>query len=274
MLTVSRLHSPGPVPVREPDRLPGVLRTLKLTIAYDGTAYAGWQRQAGVDTVQARLEAALAEIEGRGVTVHGAGRTDAGVHAWGQVASFHLEHGIDTRALGLALNAKLPDDIRVRKVQTVPASFHARFLARRKSYRYRINLTPVANPMERRFAWHVADALDLGAMREAGAILIGQHDFAAFQTAATDATVRTTVRTVFDLRIDVEADDIVAIDVVGDGFLRYMVRTIVGTLVDVGLGRRSVGDMAEILTSRTRDRAGRTAPPHGLFLVSVGYSDA
>tara|TARA_B100000749_G_scaffold248989_1_gene213271 strand:- start:472 stop:858 length:387 start_codon:yes stop_codon:yes gene_type:complete len=128
--------------------------------------------------------------------------------------------------------------------------------------------------MERRFAWHVADALDLGAMREAGAVLMGQHDFAAFQTGATDATVRTTVRTVFDFRIDPEADDIVVIKVVGDGFLRYMVRTIVGTLVEVGLGRRSVGDMAEILTSRTRARAGQTAPPHGLFLMSVDYAGA
>jgi tRNA pseudouridine38-40 synthase len=250
------------------------LRTIKLTIAYDGTAYAGWQRQADVDTVQARLEAALAEIEGLAVTVHGAGRTDRGVHAWGQVASFKLEHGIDTDSLSLALNTKLPDDIRIREVRTMPASFHARFLARRKSYRYRINSTPVANPMERRFAWHIADALDLGAMREAGATLIGQHDFAAFQTAAADATVRTTVRTVFDFRIGPETDDIVVIEVVGDGFLRYMVRTIVGTLVEVGLGRRSVGDMAEILTSRTRDLAGQTAPPHGLFLMSVDYSDA
>ena len=256
------------------DRLPGVLRTFKLTLAYDGTAYAGWQRQTGVDTVQARLEAALADIEGRDVTVHGAGRTDAGVHAWGQVASFELEHGIETGALGRALNAKLPDDIRVWKVETMPMSFHARFQARRKSYRYRINRAPVANPMERRYAWYVADALDLEAMCQAGATLIGEHDFAAFQTAATNATVRTTVRTVLDLRIDAAADDIVAIDVIGDGFLRYMVRTIVGTLVEVGLGRRSVGDMAEILTSRIRDRAGRTAPPHGLFLVSVDYSDA
>jgi tRNA pseudouridine38-40 synthase len=250
------------------------LRTFKLTIAYDGTAYAGWQRQAGVDTIQARVEAAVADIEGRAVAVHGAGRTDAGVHAWGQVASFQLEHGIDGRVLGRALNAKLPDDIRVRKVETVPPSFHARFLARGKSYRYRINRTPVANPMERRFAWHIAKTLDLGAMRQAGAMLIGRHDFAAFQTAASDATVRTTIRTVLDLGVDDGSDDIVAIDVAGDGFLRYMVRTIVGTLVQVGLGRRPVAEMAEILASRTRDKAGPTAPPHGLFLVAVDYSSA
>ena len=256
------------------DELPGVVRTFKLSIAYDGTAYAGWQRQAAVDTIQARLESALADIEGRDVTVHGAGRTDAGVHAWGQVASFKLEHGIDTPALGRALNAKLPDDIRCWKVETMLMTFHARYEARRKSYRYRINCTPVANPMERRFAWHVADPLDLATMRQAAAALIGQHDFAAFQTAAADATVRTTVRTVFDLRIERETDGIVTFDIVGDGFLRYMVRTIVGTLVQMGLGRRPVADTAEILRSRTRERAGPTVPPHGLFLMSVDYSDA
>ena len=250
------------------------MRTFKLTVAYDGTDYAGWQRQAGVDTVQARLEAAVAEIEGRDVTVHGAGRTDAGVHAWGQVATVELEHRIDTPALGRALNAKLPGDIRVRDVETAPPSFHVRFGARRKSYRYRINRTTVANPMERRFAWHIDEAMDLGAMRQAATALIGQHDFAAFQTAASDATVSTTIRTVFDLRIVPESDEIVTVDVVGDGFLRYMVRTIVGTLVDVGLGRRAVDDTVEILGSRTRDRAGPTAPPQGLYLVSVNYSDA
>ena len=257
-----------------PNLVPGVLRTIKLTIAYDGTAYAGWQRQADVDTVQARLGAAVAEIEGRDVTVHGAGRTDAGVHARGQVSSFELEHGIDTGALGRALNAKLPDDIRVWRVETAPPSFHARFWARGKSYRYRINTTPVADPMERRFAWHVAEPLDLDAMRQAGATLVGRHDFAAFQTAASDTTVSTTVRTVFDLSIVSESADIVVVNVVGDGFLRYMVRAIVGTLVEVGLGHRPAGDIAEILASLSRARAGPTAPPHGLFLVSVDYSDA
>ena len=248
--------------------------TFKLTVAYDGTGYAGWQRQAGVDTVQARLEAAVAEIEGRRVTVHGAGRTDAGVHAWGQVASFELEHGIDPPALGRALNAKLPDDIRVRIVETMPESFHARFGARWKSYRYRVNRAPVANPMERRFCWHISDPLDLGAMEQAGAHLVGQHDFAAFQTSAGDATVRTTVRTISDLEIVHESDDIIAIDVVGNGFLRYMVRTIVGTLAEVGLGRRPVGDMRRVLGSLRRDQAGPTAPAHGLVLVSVNYLDS
>ena len=250
------------------------MRTFKLTIAYDGTSYAGWQRQADIDTVQARLEDALAEFEGGAVTVHGAGRTDAGVHARGQVASFSMRHTIDVDALWRALNAKLPEDVRVVRVEAASESFHARYQARRKTYRYRISQGPVADPMERRFAWHVPEMLDLAAMDRAGAALVGRHDFAAFQTAAGDADVRSTVRTILDLRVWPESAEIVAVDVTGDGFLRYMVRTITGTLVDVGLGRRPESEMADILASRSRDRAGVTAPPHGLCLLAVDYTNA
>ena len=245
-----------------------------MTIAYDGTSYSGWQRQANVDTVQARLEDALGEIEGRAVTVHGAGRTDAGVHARGQVASFNLEHAIEAGALWRALNAKLPDDIRVVQVEPAPDSFHARYLARRKSYRYRICQGPVADPMEHRFTWHVPQPLDLATMSRAGAVLVGRHDFAAFQTAASNADIGSTVRTILELRVWSESDGIVTVDIIGEGFLRYMVRTITGTLVEVGLGRRAVSEMSDILVSRSRDRAGVTAPPQGLCLMSVDYSDA
>ena len=251
----------------------GSLRTFKLTIAYDGTNYAGWQRQLGVDTIQARVEAAVAEIEGNHVTVHGAGRTDSGVHALGQVASFEIKHGITVSALRRALNAKLPEDIRVRDVETVSRLFHARFNARRKSYRYRINWATVPNPMEYRFAWHIGDALDLTVMRQAAVGLIGRHDFESFQTATTGAEVKTTIRTIFAIEIRVNPDRIVTIDVVGDGFLRYMVRTIVGTLVEVGFGRREANDMPDVLLAKSRDLAGPTAPARGLCLVSVDYSD-
>lgn len=250
------------------------MRTFKLTIAYDGTSYAGWQRQANVDTVQVRLEDALGEIEGCSVTVHGAGRTDAGVHARGQVASFKLEHAIEAGALWRALNAKLPDDIRVVQVETAPDSFHARYLARRKSYRYRICQGPVADPMERRFTWHVPQPLDLATMNRAGNVLVGSHDFSAFQTAASGADNRSAVRTILELRVWPESDGIVAVDIVGEGFLRFMVRTITGTLVEVGLGRRPVSEMSDILASRSRDRAGVTAPPQGLCLMAVNYSNA
>ena len=250
------------------------MRTFKLTIAYDGTSYAGWQRQARVDTVQERLEVALGDIEGRAVTVHGAGRTDAGVHARGQVASFKLEHAIEAGALWRALNAKLPDDIRVVGVELAPDSFHARYLARRKSYRYRICQRPIADPMEHRFTWHVPQPLDLDPMNRAGRLLVGRHDFAAFQTASGAADIRSTIRTILELRVWSEGDGIVAIDVVGEGFLRYMVRTITGTLVEVGQGRRPVSEMSDILASRSRDRAGVTAPPQGLCLMAVDYSNA
>ena len=248
------------------------MRTFKLTIAYDGTSYAGWQRQADVDTVQARLEDALGDIERRAVTVHGAGRTDAGVHARGQVASFKLEHTIEAGALWRALNAKLPDDIRVMQVETKPESFHARYQASRKSYRYRIHQGPVADPMESRYTWFVPEALDLATMTRAGAALVGRHDFAAFRTAASDTPVHSTVRTVLEFRVWPESERIVAIDITGDGFLRYMVRTITGTLVEIGLGRRPISDMPDILASRSRDRAGVTAPPRGLCLMCVDYS--
>lgn len=251
----------------------GSLRTFKLTIAYDGTNYAGWQRQLGVDTIQARLEAAVAEIEGNHVTVHGAGRTDSGVHALGQVASFQIDHGITTSALRRALNAKLPEDIRVREVETVSGLFHARFNARCKSYRYRINRATIPNPMENRFAWHIGDALDLAVMRRAAVALIGRHDFKSFQTATSGAELKTTVRTVFAIEIHLKPEQIVTIDVVGDGFLRYMVRTIVGTLVEVGLGRREATEMPDVLLAKSRDLAGPTAPALGLCLVSVVYSD-
>ena len=250
------------------------MRTFKLTIAYDGTSYAGWQRQAKVDTVQDRLERALGEIERRAVIVHGAGRTDAGVHARGQVASFKLEHPIETGALWRALNAKLPDDIRVMQVETAPKSFHARYQACRKSYRYRIDVGPVADPMECRFTWFVPESLDLAMMSRAGAVLVGRHDFAAFQTAASDADGRSTVRTVLELRVRPESEQIVAVDITGEGFLRYMVRSITGTLVEIGLGRRPIVDMPDILASRTRARAGVTAPPQGLCLMSVDYTMA
>ena len=251
----------------------GSLRTFKLTIAYDGTNYAGWQRQLGVDTIQARLEAAVAEIEGNHVTVHGAGRTDSGVHALGQVASFQINHGITTSALRRALNAKLPEDIRVRDVETVSGLFHARFNARCKSYRYRINRATIPNPMENRFAWHIGDALDLAVMRQAAVALVGRHDFRSFQTATSGAELKTTVRTVFAIEIHLKPEQIVTIDVVGDGFLRYMVRTIVGTLVEVGLGRREATEMPDVLLAKSRDLAGPTAPALGLCLVSVVYSD-
>ena len=257
------------------------MRTVKLTLAYDGTGYAGWQRQAGAETIQALVEAVLRPLEGRAATVHGAGRTDAGVHALGQVASVRLAHPIGVDALPRALNANLPPAVRVLRAEEAGGRFHARFDARGKVYRYRLATGGVAHPMDLRYAWHVPQPLDLAAMQAAGALLQGRHDFAAFQAAAGEAATATTVRRISALRVAGEpAPDwrsttggggIVGIEVEGDGFLRHMVRAIVGTLVEVGGGRRDVAGVAAALASRSRGQAGPTAPARGLFLVRVDY---
>jgi tRNA pseudouridine38-40 synthase len=256
------------------------MRTLKLTLAYDGTSYGGWQRQDNAPTVQGVLERALAEIEGRAVTAHGAGRTDAGVHALGQVVSLRLEHPIEPPRLARALNAKLPVDVRVIDAELVPDDFHARYAARHKTYRYWVDTAPVASPFGARFAWHLPHVLNLSAMIRAGAHLCGSHDFSAFQTAGDNG--RSTTRVIHDLTVSAGLADwpgptgmapgaAVMIEVVGDGFLRHMVRTIAGTLVEVGRNRREADELVDVLESRRRDRAGPTAPSHGLFLVSVAY---
>jgi tRNA pseudouridine38-40 synthase len=239
-------------------------RVLKLTLSYDGTRFVGWQRQADRNSIQGLLEEALARFEGAPVTVHGAGRTDAGVHALGQVASVTVTATHDTSAVARGLNANLPPDIRVLKVEEAPPGFHARFSARSKTYRYALRNVPVASPFERAYAWHVPEPLDVDAMRAAAAALVGTHDFAAFQSAGSDVTdtVRTMTRSEFvDLTYEIE----------GNGFLRHMVRAIVGTLVEVGQGRRPVSSVEALLAGGRRAEAGATAPPHGLFLGRVDY---
>ncbi|MEO5896274.1 MAG: tRNA pseudouridine(38-40) synthase TruA [Vicinamibacterales bacterium] len=248
-----------------------VRRTLKLTIQYDGTEYVGWQRQANGVSVQGLLEQALRPIAGAHVDVFGAGRTDAGVHALGQVASCRLTLAIPPQRLVRALNAVLPRDIRVVDAEDVPGDFHARFSATGKVYEYRIINDQAVSPFLRRFVWHVIPALDLDAMREASALLLGRHDFAAFQ--AVRATVRSTERTI--RRLDwIEGtgnDEPWRMQIEGDGFLRHMVRTITGTLVQIGLRRWPVEYVTQILASRSRISAGTTAPPAGLFLMRVLY---
>ena len=244
------------------------MRTLKLTLAYDGTRFVGWQRQAEGDSIQGLLEDALARFEGSAVTLHGAGRTDAGVHALGQVASVRLTCGHDVSTLRRALNAQLPEDIRVLLVEEVPEDFHARFSARSKTYRYQIRHGTIADPFERVFVWHMPEPLDVEAMKRAAATLVGRHDFAAFQSAGSDAggTVRTVTRS--DLR---DTDGRLTYEIDGNGFLRHMVRAIAGTLVDVGRGFRSAENMSPLLHSASRANAGQTAPARGLFLVRVDY---
>lgn len=247
-------------------------RNIKLTLQYDGTDYVGWQRQAAGTSIQGLLEDALLPIEGSHVTVHGAGRTDAGVHAVGQVASVKLTATLDAVTLARALNAVLPLDVRVARAEVMPDGFHARFSATGKVYDYQIVNGPFASPFARRYVWHVIPRLDLEAMREAGAGLVGEHDFAAFQGSGSE--VHTSVRTVRRIAWQGSGapDDPLVMRIEGDGFLRHMVRNIAGTLVETGLGRWPPGEMAAILASKDRARAGTTAPAAGLILREVLYS--
>ncbi len=254
-------------------------RTLKLTIAYEGTDFAGWQRQASARTVQAVLEDTLAPIEKRAVTVIGAGRTDAGVHAAAQAASVVVESPIAPDDLLRALNATLPADVRVLAIDEAADGFSARHDAKRKTYRYAIWNGVAPPPSLRRFVWHVPQPIDLAAMSQAASMLVGEHDFAAFQ--ATGSDVKTTVRrlltstvhhvAVTQLVVIAPGDRLLRYEVTGTGFLRHMVRNIVGTLADVGRGRLRAHSVTEILASRDRSQASATAPPQGLVLWKVEY---
>jgi tRNA pseudouridine38-40 synthase len=255
--------------------------TFKLTLAYDGTTFIGWQRQAAGASIQGLLEEVLEKLDKRPVPVAGAGRTDAGVHALGQVASVTLQRDIDADTLRRALNANLPAEIRVTEVSEAPAGFHARFASTSKVYRYRIWNAEVLDPFERAYVWHVpSPRLDADAMDAAARLLEGTHDFSSFQ--GTGATTVTAVRTLLSSRVTrapaprhggagAEPAPLLTYEVHGTGFLKHMVRSIAGTLVEVGRGRRDPQSMIGILAKQSRACAGETAPPAGLFLVRVSY---
>lgn len=256
------------------------MRHIRLLIEYDGTTLHGWQRQLTGATVQQHLEEALAKLLTHQVHVTGASRTDAGVHARGQVASFRTERTIPLHGIRRGLNSMLPDTIAIRDASEVGEDFHPRFSATGKHYRYTLLRARDRSPRWRDRAWHHPAALDLAAMRVAAAAMIGAHDFAAFRAAGCSA--KTTIRRLDRIELTeapgapAEArhdalDDLLVIDVHGNAFLRNMVRIIVGTLVDVGTGRLAAGQVAEILASKDRARAGITAPGHGLELVEVRY---
>jgi tRNA pseudouridine38-40 synthase len=216
------------------------------------------------------LEDALRDLDEREVAVVGAGRTDAGVHALGQAASFALTRPMAADAIVRALNARLPASVRVLAACEAPDSFHARFAAKKKTYRYRIWNADVLSPFERSLSWHLPGPLDRDAMTRAAALLEGRHDFAAFQAAGSHA--RSTEREIFSSRVSGRAEA-VEYEVTGDGFLRHMVRAIMGTLVEVGRGRHAASWVSDVLAQRDRGLAGPTAPAQGLTLVSVEYDD-
>jgi tRNA pseudouridine38-40 synthase len=267
-----------------------VPRTLKITIAYDGSEYAGWQRQANAHTIQAAIEDELAVILGEHHAIVAAGRTDSGVHAAAQVASVTIDHPIPLDELLRALNGRLKvGDIRIRAIDETFAGFDARSYAKAKTYRYAMWNGPAPNPFIRHVVWHVPQALDLDRMIAATAAVVGEHDFSAFQGSGSD--VKTTVRRMLAaelVEVDINTDQPVALpslessasradgrllrfEITGTGFLRHMVRTIVGTLVDIGRGNIAPEQMAAIIASRDRSRTGQTAPAQGLILWKVTY---
>jgi tRNA pseudouridine38-40 synthase len=245
-------------------------RWVKLAVAYDGTAYAGWQIQPNGPTIQATMEEVLARILQEPVRVRAAGRTDAGVHAREQVVDF-ADAGV--RDLGTIVhggNALLPRDIRILSASVVPETFDAMRHATEKEYRYFLFLAPVPSPFLLRYAWHIGSALDIDAIREGLSHLTGEHDFTSFR--GQGCTAKSPVRSIF--RTEVTRHDVPglwSIDVAGGGFLRHMVRNIVGTVVDAGKGKQAPERVREILLARARSAAGVTAPAHGLFLWRVAY---
>ena len=251
------------------------MRVLRLLVAYDGTRFCGWQRQENGPTIQAAIEDALLPFSDRQVggrivppVVFGAGRTDSGVHALGQVASVQIgtEHSVDV--IRRSLNVTLDRAIRVIEVADAAETFNARFDAIGKTYRYRIATGEVVSPFTHRYVWHQPQSLDVQAMQTAAPALLGRHDFSAFMSSGSG--VLDTVRTLDRADLRVIGDELV-FEVHGNGFLRHMVRTIVGTLVDVGTGRRDPASMRSLVDSRDRGGAGDTAPAQGLTLVSVDY---
>lgn len=248
--------------------------TFKITLAYDGTDFAGWQRQPNRRTVQGELEAALQRITQQHGKCIASGRTDAGVHALGQVVSFTSDTQLPASVLTKALNAELPEDMLVFEVTEAPAGFHALRDAVRKRYRYVIEDGRLRDLFDRKYMWHVYQRLDVEAMKEAALPLVGTHDFTSYETSGSPRL--TTVRTVLDLLVERrvrELTDRIIIEVEADGFLYNMVRNIAGTLVAVGKGKEPATRPAAVLALRDRTKAGMTAPPQGLFLIGVDYGD-
>ena len=245
------------------------MKNYKMILQYEGTRYHGWQKQGNTqDTVQAKLEGVLSRLDGKTVEVHGAGRTDAGTHAAGQVANFYLQTEPDAHEVLNYLNTYLPEDIGVTSVVEVPIRFHSRLNAVRKTYQYRLKTGNIPKVLERRFLAEYPEELDVELMRKAAKMLLGRHDFASF--CANPRMKKSTVRTLHRLDIEEYPDELRFV-VCGSGFLHHMVRILVGTLCEVGCGKRKPESMEHLLAARNRSMAGETMPAKGLMLMEVEY---
>lgn len=244
-------------------------KNYKLTIQYDGTRYKGWQSQKSTDvTIQGKLNAVFSQLEGKEVELQGSGRTDAGVHAIGQIANVHLSVEMEISQILDYVNHYLPEDIGVVDIEEVPERFHARLSATRKTYIYRIFNSSAPNVFERKWMYTIPETLDLSAMEQAAQYLEGTHDFAAFCTNRSKK--KSTVRTIYQIEISRKEQE-VDIIITGNGFLHNMVRIMVGTLVEVGQNKRKPEEVADILKSEKRENAGITMPAKGLMLWKVDY---
>jgi tRNA pseudouridine38-40 synthase len=246
-----------------------MLRTFKLIIEYDGTNYHGWQRQTSHRTIQGEIEAALLTMTRQKITVTGSGRTDAGVHALAQTASFRCETRLTPDNFQQGLNSLLDRDIVIRACEPAPDGFHARFDAQRKTYQYRVLNRPLPPAIGRQYVWHIRRPLATAAMRRALPHIVGEHDFTSFEGAGSPQG--SSVRHIMAAELTETPDNHIRFDITANGFLKHMVRNIVGTLVEIGLGKRGPEKMGKILAARDRSLAGATAPPMGLFLVNVEY---
>ena len=246
-----------------------MLRNFKLTIEYDGSSYKGWQKQKNERTIQGEIEKALTTITGKKIILTGSGRTDAGVHAWGQTANFLCDTNLSTEAFLNGLNGLLQEDIVIRNCDEVDEKFHARINAKSKIYNYRILNSGLPSAIGRQYAWFIRKNLDTDAMRRANIHLVGNHDFKSFEGAGSPRS--STTRCVMKSVLIAKDDNYLILEIEANGFLRFMVRNIVGTLADVGLGKITPEGFKQILLSKDRKLAGATAPPHGLFLMRVIY---
>ena len=245
------------------------MSNFKITIEYDGSAYHGWQRQASERTIQGEIENALKTMTGNTITVTGSGRTDAGVHALNQTANFRCTTSLTPEVFLKGLNSLLSEDIVICSCKIVPEKFHARYDVKSKVYQYRILNRSLPAAISRQYAWHIRKKLNLSAMQEAIRCIIGSHDFKAFEGSGSPRV--STVRCITNADLVETDNDYLVLKIEGDGFLKFMVRNIVGTLVDVGFDKITPDDFKQILISKDRNLAGITAPAHGLFLMEVKY---
>ncbi|MCI9177762.1 MAG: tRNA pseudouridine(38-40) synthase TruA [Clostridia bacterium] len=246
------------------------MRNIKLTIEYDGSSFNGWQKQPNKLNIQGEIEKAIETVTGKKVELIGSGRTDAGVHAFAQVANFKIDSDFPIEKVAIALNSQLKKSICIKKAEEVSEDFHSRYHCHQKTYGYIIDNSKQGTAIYRNLVYHVSQMLDTKAMQEAANYLIGEHDFSSFKSSGTSS--KSSVRTIYAAQVLKEQERVI-IQLTGNGFLYNMVRIIAGTLVEIGLGIKTPEEMKTILEAKDRQQAGKTLPPQGLFLMQVDYEE-